>query len=68
MQTEVTKALLTESEAAQYLRYKRQTLAARRCLGNPLLPYLRVGRAIRYKLEDIQLFIARNREDASDGY
>jgi excisionase family DNA binding protein len=50
--------LLTPEETAVYLRVKTQTLATWRCTQRYALPYVRVGRAIRYRLTDVREFIA----------
>jgi predicted DNA-binding transcriptional regulator AlpA len=41
-------ALLTEAEAAAFLRLARQTLASDRVTGRLSIPYCRLGRSIRY--------------------
>lgn len=59
MQPKSTKSvLLNEDEAAQHLFLKRQTLAAWRCLGRYNLPFVKVGRSIRYRLSDLEAFLA----------
>ena len=51
--------LITESEAAAYMGVKPQTLATWRCTKRYPLPFIRVGRrAIRYRLTDIEKFLA----------
>ena len=50
-------SLLTVEETATYLRVKPQTLATWRCTQRYPLPYVRVGRAIRYRLTDVQEFL-----------
>ena len=54
--------LLTEKETARLLAVSPGTLRVQRCVGAtakglPMVPYLRIGRAIRYRLQDIQQFI-----------
>ncbi len=54
--------LITEKEAAKLLAVSPGTLRVQRCVGAsakglPMIPYLRIGRAIRYRLRDIQQFI-----------
>lgn len=51
--------LLDENEAARILRIKTQTLRVWRCSGRYDLPFVKVGRAVRYRLADINEFIAR---------
>ena len=48
--------LLTRKEAAEFLGYSEQTLAIWKCVNRYPLPYLKIGRKIRYKLADLQHF------------
>ena len=58
--------LLTEQEAAEYLSLSRSYLAQSRCYGSPEgPPFIRLGRAIRYCLADLDAFIADRRKDVS---
>lgn len=50
-------ALLTEDEAAQLLKIQPATLATWRVKGRPNLPFVRVGRCVRYRRQDILAFI-----------
>ncbi len=61
------EGLLTEREAARYLGLSRSFLAQSRMDGNreghtPGPPYVRLGRAIRYALQDLDRWIAIHRE------
>ena len=54
--------LFTEKEAAKLLAVAPGTLRVQRCVGAsekglPMVPYLRIGRAVRYRLQDIQQYI-----------
>ena len=49
--------LLTEDEAAQLLKIQPATLATWRVKGRPNLPFVRVGRCVRYRRQDILAFI-----------
>ncbi len=49
--------LLTEDEAAHLLKIQPATLATWRVRGHPHLPFVRVGRCIRYRRQDITTFI-----------
>ena len=55
--SEIEDILLTETEAAQFLNIQPSTLATWRVRGIPHLPFVRVGRCIRYRRQDISLFI-----------
>jgi excisionase family DNA binding protein len=58
MVADVGKKLLTRVEAAEYLSVKPQTLALWHSTGRYALPVVKVGRAVRYRLEDLERFIA----------
>lgn len=51
-------SLLTSQEAADFLGIGAQTLAVWRCTRRYPLAYVRVGRAIRYRLADLESFVA----------
>jgi len=50
------KQLMDSDEAAEYLGLKRTTLEAWRCKGGGPL-YLKLGRAVKYRLADLDAFI-----------
>jgi excisionase family DNA binding protein len=52
------RRLLTEIETAEYLRVKPETLTTWRCTQRYALPYVRVGRSIRYRASDVEKFLA----------
>jgi hypothetical protein len=52
-------ALLTREEAAELLNLRPQTLAAWACTGKGP-PVVRLGRAVRYRMSDLQSFIRRH--------
>jgi excisionase family DNA binding protein len=47
---------LTPSEAASYLRTSKSTLAKRRMQGSGP-PFVRIGRAVRYRLSDLDTWM-----------
>lgn len=49
---------LTSKEAADYLGVKAATLSIWRCTKRYPLPYIKVGRLVRYKISDLDLFLA----------
>jgi predicted site-specific integrase-resolvase len=51
------RKLLNESETAAYLGLRPETLATWRSTNRYRLPYLRVGRAIRYRPSDVEKFL-----------
>lgn len=50
--------MLTEPEAADYLSVKPNTLSQWRVTGRYNLPYVKVGRHIRYRLADLEAWVA----------
>ena len=58
--------LLTESEAAAYLKLRPGTLSVWRCTKRYSLPWIRVGRSIRYRRNDLDAFLMSRTETPSD--
>lgn len=52
--------LLTTEQAAAYLGVKPRSLEVWRCVGRYGLPYLKVGRLVRYRQSDLDAFLERN--------
>ena len=52
--------LLSASETAKILGLKESTLAQFRWRGDKRLPWVKMGKSIRYKLADIEAFIERS--------
>lgn len=59
-------ALLNCAEAAKILGVQQNTLAIWRSTGRYELPFVRVGRAVRYRIRDIATFL-HNRTAAHTG-
>ena len=53
--------LLTRAQAADYLGIKPQTLACWACNQRYNLPFVRIGRLIKYRRHDLDQFIEANR-------
>ena len=53
--------LLTTEEAAELMLVAPGTLVVWRCTGRYALPFIRVGRLVRYRAEDIAAFIENQR-------
>ncbi len=49
--------LLTPEQTALKLNITEGTLSVWRCTGRYNLPFIKIGRAVRYKESDIELFI-----------
>jgi excisionase family DNA binding protein len=56
--------LLTREEAAAYLGVKENTLAVWSCSKRYNLPLVKVGRLVRYRVQDLDRFIEANVRDA----
>lgn len=52
--------LMTRQEAANYLGVKANTLAVWATTKRHPLPYLKIGRLVKYRLSDLQAFLERN--------
>lgn len=52
-------ALLTPSETARILGVKEDTLTVWRCTRRYNLPFIKVGRLVRYRPKDVAEFIER---------
>lgn len=52
---------INTKEAASFLGLSAHTLRQNRSTGKLKIPFVRFGRAVRYRLEDLQAFIAQNR-------
>jgi excisionase family DNA binding protein len=54
--------LLNTSAAAKYLGLEPQTLSTWRCLGRYGLPFIRVGRCIKYRRSDLDKWLESRSE------
>ena len=52
--------LLTTEEAAEYLKLKPNTLERWRSQFPNRLPFVKIGRTVKYRLEDLQAYISDN--------
>ena len=61
--TKLAVALLTTKEVATMLGIKPHTLEVNRSYGGRInIPYIKIGRLVRYRLADVEAFIARHLE------
>jgi excisionase family DNA binding protein len=51
------RPLLTRKDAARYLGFAPQTLAQWACSGKYDLPFIKVGRSVKYRTSDLDTFI-----------
>ena len=56
-------SLFTTPEAAAYLGVSPKTLETWRCTGRHGLPYIRVGRLVRYRMRDLEEWLAARSQD-----
>lgn len=52
-----TDRLVDTSEAARVLGIKKQTLDVWRCTGRYSIPFVKVGRLVRYRTSDLEAFL-----------
>lgn len=52
--------LLSREETAAYVGVRPQTLAVWASNKRYNLPFIKIGRCVRYRLSDIEVFISRN--------
>jgi excisionase family DNA binding protein len=52
------KKLLTRKEAAEYMGVRPETLAVWHCTRRYKLPVVKVGRSVRYRLADLERWLA----------
>jgi excisionase family DNA binding protein len=55
----IASDLLTRKQAAEYLGITPRTLAVWACVKRYPLPYVKVGRLVKYRRADLDAFIAR---------
>ena len=58
METTVKTKLLSDPEATELLGLKAGTLAVWRAERRYPLPFVKIGRAVRFRVEDLDAFIA----------
>lgn len=56
---------LTEADLARQLQISEQGLRNNRHLGKGI-PYIKLGRAVRYRLSDVERYLAENRVGPTD--
>ena len=54
-----SEKLLTPKEVSEILGITKDTLSVWRCTGRYNLPYVKVGRYVRYRNQDVEDFIRR---------
>lgn len=56
----IKTGLITPEEAASYLGVSHRTLAKWRSIGRTTIPFIRVGKCIRYSVPDLDVWIAKH--------
>lgn len=64
IENELKQDLLNPKQAAAFITMEPQTLAIWRCTKRYDLPYIRVGRLIRYRRADLEKFLASRTVEA----
>ncbi|MEW8074079.1 MAG: helix-turn-helix domain-containing protein [Candidatus Thiodiazotropha endolucinida] len=57
--------LLTPEEVAEILSVTTHTLAVWRCEGRYSLPYIKTGRLVRYRADDVMAFIEERTQQSA---
>jgi len=52
--------LIEPTQAAAYLKISLRTLAKWRSTGSPSIPYIKIGRCIRYRQADLDAYLAEH--------
>ena len=58
-------ALLTRKQLAEFLKLQEQTLAAHATKGVGI-PFIKVGRTVRYRREDVEAYLKNGRVATAD--
>jgi len=58
--------LISAEQAADYLDVTARTLANWRCRSWPNIPYCKIGRCIRYRLADLDDYIAKHSHNVEE--
>jgi DNA-binding transcriptional regulator YiaG len=59
--------LISAEQAADYLGVSSRTLANWRCRSWPNVPYIKLGRCIKYSLTDLDIYIQKNSHNSVEG-
>ena len=65
MTTTVEGRLLTNKQAADYLGIRENTLPVWRCRNSPSIAFFKVGSLVKYRIEDLDTYLAAQRVDRS---
>ena len=62
--TEVKKILLTDADLEAMGLGSAQTRRNKRCKGEDPIPFIRIGRLVRYHIGDVRAYMDRNRVES----
>jgi len=62
--TEVKKLLLKDTDLEAMGLGSAQSRRNKRCKGEDPIPYIRIGRLVRYHIGDVRAYLARNRVES----
>jgi len=57
LKSQLTDHLLTPPEAAAYIGVSENTLSVWRCVGRYAIPFIKVGRLVRYRASDLDAWL-----------
>jgi len=59
--------LIAHQTAAEYLGVSVRTLSCWRSIGYPLIPYVKIGRLIKYRVSELEQYINENTFPSAKG-
>ena len=67
LKTQPTDPLLIPEKAAEEIEVKESTLAVWRCTGRYNIPYIKIGRKVRYRKSALDAFLDRRTVGGEEG-
>ncbi len=59
LKNQATNPFLTPKAASEYLGVSKETLSVWRCTGRYAIPYLKVGRLVKYRKSDLDSWLEK---------
>ena len=66
MTTQFKTNLMTPEQVAEYLGVSNETLNVWRCTKRYNLPYVKAGRLVRYRMQDVEAFVSSRMQGESN--
>ena len=63
----IKQNLISAEQAADYLDVTTRTLANWRSCGFPNVPFSKIGRCVRYRISDLDAYIAKHSYNSMEG-